>query len=206
MTWNPFKKKKRSGLKLIGEYSGHRFYTLEEIGTEINYRFMRYYRYCQEADTLGVPLLYVHAIADQIRDVYIEMLAQETKIPEHQKAKRHWPNIEQQLRLLADQEGLKWHHYTIGVVENFILIDDEDPENPSKEHNDLKRKLFAENLEIRFFFIANATAFLKSLEVSFSDTNLVDYFQNLGSKPKLLNDIMSRLTSESFGKYETPPV
>lgn len=205
MNWNPFKKK-RTGLKHIGKISGHNFYTMEEIGHEINYRFMRYYRYCQEADTLGVPIIYLHAIADQIRDVYTEMIAQESKIPEHQKAKRFWPNIEQSLRLLCSQEELKWHHYTMGVVENFILIDDEDPMKPSKEHNELKLKLFAENSQVRFFFIANATAFLKGLEKSFTDINLEDYFKKLGSKPKLLSDIMSHLTSASFGKYETPHV
>lgn len=192
--------------ELIG-ISGHKFYALDGVPTASVNRFYYFISKSEEISTLGVPLDYYNAIADQLSSLYGGFMNEiaENKLIKDSKLITWIPKIEEAIRYANDKERLKWYWMTCAIVESFILIDDEPVKDISLHHNKIKLELLTKNPECRFFFINTAAEYLKTLETSYKDLNLEDYFKSLNIGESEILNTMNHLTSTHFGNFDLRP-
>lgn len=154
------KQPKDSPAKFIQKIEGHSFYVLDAAPQHSINRFFHFITKSEQINTLGVPLNYFVAIADQL-----DVQSQGTK------AKTEIPKLAELIRFGCQKEENKWYYMTIAIIESFVLIDDEPLDTMSETHNVLKRELMHSNPDVKFFFINLATEYLRKLDSSFQLLN-----------------------------------
>lgn len=169
-----FSREDRRGIRKLTEIDGHKFYVLDGIPAYSVNRFFYYLSKSEEISTLGIPLEYFLAIADEL-DKYIGTPQINLVVPQ----------LTGHLRFAVSKEENKWYWLTVATCEAFILIDDEPVDEISAAHNALKRDLLIKNPEVRFFFTNTAANYLRELENTFSTLSHEEYWKNLRTDPSI---------------------
>lgn len=177
--WNKYIKKERENLKQVATFDGHTFYVLDALPNYAVNRFFYFISKSEEVNTLGIPLDYFLAIADQFE-----------ALQESPQLKSRTPVLVEMMRFACKKQEMKWYYMTIAVIEAFILVDDEKVEELSPEKNRLKRELLHNNPDARFFFTNFAADSLNRLNSSFNNLDLEDYLKNLTIEESLIESIM----------------
>lgn len=174
--------------EFICEFSGHKFYKLPASPYYCNLRFFYFIEKSEQINRLGIPNDYFLAMADQLEAI-------DGKRFEKDKAV-----LVEWIRLAIAKRGLYWFWVTLAILESFILVDDEEILTMSNPHNKLKRQIFTDNPDARFFFTNLVWSYLNQLITDSNSINLENILKELNIIPDQIVRIMSHLTSESFGR------
>ena len=181
-------------IEQIAEYDGHVFYMLDANPMYVNKRFFYYISKWEQISTLIIPNDYILAVVDTFEDLTPEQFAKE---------KTTLCNL---IKFAVNNRSLNWYHTTIAIIESFIIVDDEPVNEISAKHNKIKRDVFLNHPEARFFFTNLAVEYIKKLPTDLKDTDFGDYLKKMNSiEPELIESIMKGLRSDPFGIFTKKP-